>query len=653
VSYLDPPRVHFAGRFLAAISTVNNDVVHYDTANFKPEYQLPQTDTADNGWFNPQGSGDWRLLDVAVTGAVGPDGAPAAQDDPVRAALVADSDRAAPAKLVDLDPQQQLVSTIWGLQVRLTTATGENLLRGRFRPVAFTDIWNRAAGAGAAGDVGAGAMYQSVLTDLEWGDVEASAVLTALRDRGGDRLSIKFNVDGINLEASSPLFMTGRIVGTLGPAVAGEPDHFVPGRQFMTFPRPGPGGFFSPAYGVNHCVGVVDEAARCVRVDLGNAMPTAAPGGALVDVGALRLSVAVGRQVVRLGQVERAVYAAPAWYPDTAGVVTFPPDRQLTDDELAAVATWPLILVGARPNPAESVRLIAEHSSGLHVRADKFVYRLDPEKHDEVRLIATRFGRPYPGATVVAQAYGEQFQVGSALGPAPEVMTPPEGLEHPDRVVTGADGVAVLPIVGHDPGNPRGYVDGQLYGIYPALEETLAFSPASPYPFNQWSFVTVLVWDALRQSEKEPTWHGTIEPILEQYANLYPVMSRFLNMADYADVVANLRLLELAFALDEEDPNSMPVTRDLSTAKRAAILDWLRHLDADGLPRRGTPPPAQPRSLAVAEGAPEAATASRPAEPSGPTGPPPRGGKAAAVERRVLYRGADPSQTPDPTRSLP
>ena len=48
-----------------------------------------------------------------------------------------------------------------------------------------------------------------------------------------------------------------------------------------------------------------------------------------------------------------------------AGVVTSPSDRQLTDDELAAVATWPLILVGARPNPAESVRLIAEHPSGL------------------------------------------------------------------------------------------------------------------------------------------------------------------------------------------------------------------------------------------------------------------------------------------------
>ena len=34
-------------------------------------------------------------------------------------------------------------------------------------------------------------------------------------------------------------------------------------------------------------------------------------------------------------------------------------------------------------------------------------------------------------------------------------------------------------------------------------------------------------------------------------------------------------MLQFAFALDERDPNAMPVTRDLSPAKRAAILKWL------------------------------------------------------------------------------
>jgi len=46
MSYLGPLRCHFAGRFQAAISTVNNDPLHFDTANFKPQYQQRQTGTS-------------------------------------------------------------------------------------------------------------------------------------------------------------------------------------------------------------------------------------------------------------------------------------------------------------------------------------------------------------------------------------------------------------------------------------------------------------------------------------------------------------------------------------------------------------------------------------------------------------------------------
>ncbi len=42
MSYLDPVRLHFAGRFQADVSTVNNDPTHYNNATFKPEYLLPQ-----------------------------------------------------------------------------------------------------------------------------------------------------------------------------------------------------------------------------------------------------------------------------------------------------------------------------------------------------------------------------------------------------------------------------------------------------------------------------------------------------------------------------------------------------------------------------------------------------------------------------------
>ena len=80
MSYLNPLRLHFSGLFEAAVSTVNNDPVHYDSARFKPSYAETWTGQAPdelNGWFNPDGSGDWRLHGCAVTSAFLPDGAAA------------------------------------------------------------------------------------------------------------------------------------------------------------------------------------------------------------------------------------------------------------------------------------------------------------------------------------------------------------------------------------------------------------------------------------------------------------------------------------------------------------------------------------------------------------------------------------------------
>src|SRR5947209_13514572 len=113
MSYLNPMRLHFAGRFQAAPSTVNNDFTHYDNATFKPAYQQMQTATPSNGSWNPRGDADWRLIGCQVTAAWHTNGTAAGGDDLILTCLIADSDRQVAAKLVDLDPQQQLASAIW------------------------------------------------------------------------------------------------------------------------------------------------------------------------------------------------------------------------------------------------------------------------------------------------------------------------------------------------------------------------------------------------------------------------------------------------------------------------------------------------------------------------------------------------------------
>jgi hypothetical protein len=622
MSYLGQLRLHFAGVFQATVSTVNNDPTHFDNAHFREVFQTPQTSSRDwNGWWNPGGDGVWRLMGCRVTAAHLADGSPAAPTDPVLSYIIADSDHAVAAKLVDLDSEQQLVSEIWGLEVRIADASGNTLVRGAFEPAAFMDIWDRSTGGG--GDIGGGAAYQSVLTHPEWGDVEKSPFLCALKAGARDGLlSIKFNVDGFNLDSSSPRFASGRLVGTIGPASSSEPKHFVAGRQFLAVAGPN-GNFFAPAGKIGFCVAVVDEDAGKIHLDLGNALPSATSGGPPVDLGALSLNYdngpdADGDDVLEL--IGDIAYTGGQWYESTAGVVSLPADRRLTAAELAAVAVNPLVLAltpaGGRPAPAIS-------ESPLFVRADRYVFRLNPGDEAEVRLYATRFGRPYPGARIISILDASQLQGGDIpfSPPSPPVATPLDAIDFPARVVADADGIAILPIYATSPGNPRRYIDGQVYGVRPMLEETI-YTPSAPYPFNPWDFVSLLVWDDF-EIDDSPTWYGGLQPIFQQFANLYPVMGRFLDLGSYESVVANRRLLLLAFGLRMDDPNSMPVTRDLSAAKRKAILRWL---SADGTPPLGTQP--------LAEAAKRASVAESPPPAPDATVPPPGGGKAAAASRR-------------------
>jgi hypothetical protein len=628
MSYLNALRLHFAGRFQANVSTVNNDPAHFDNAAFKSSYQKPQDDESDNGWFNPQGDAAWRFFGCKVTAAWMPTGA-VSSGDPVLGYIVADTDGRVPAKLADLDSEQQLVSEIWGLQVRIADTAGNTLMRGDFDPAAFADIWDRATGSGG-GDIGAGAMYQSVLTNLQWCDVSASPFLSALRQAARTGLlSIKFNVDGFNGDNTSPDFMTGRIAGTIGPATASEPRHMVVGRQFMATTGPN-GNFFTPLGAINFCSAVVDETASCIYLDLGNALSTAAPGGAINPQGDLTLSIydptslpgdpaGTTGTTVAIGVIPESGAGGyvqnPNWYANTAGVVALP----LSPAQLQAVASSPLRISG------NAGVLISEWSSSAFVRADQFVYRMSPDETVQIPVYAMQFGKPLAGVGVNFKLDPSHLQPTNGfpyVAPGPAVAVPEYALAFNPTAVTDSNGRAVLTLNTSDPGTPRFFnngtdygIDGQVYGIRPA------FSDAQTYtgPVNQWNFISILLWSGFTPAN--PVTWTDIQPIFQQYANLYPVMNRFLDLGNYDAVVKNTRLLLLAFGLNPSDPNSMPVTRDLSPAKRNAILAWLKN-----------PLPGEVRARANTADIPEPAVGNL-------TGLAlPKGGKAAAAARRMILR---------------
>jgi hypothetical protein len=585
MSYLNVPRLHFSGKFQADVSTVNNDPAHYNNKTFQPSDDEPQSLTQPNGWWNPRGSGSWRLVNCQVTKVVYQDGdiCTDSKNDAVVGMQVGDSGSRVAAKLVDLDSEQQWVSEIWGLTVRLLDVAGTSRVGGLFKVSPFFDIWRRAQGK-AGGDQVLAAAYQSVINALTWGDVADSRFLRELKDAVGPdgALSIKFNLDGYNMTSTSAEFTLGRIAGTIGVAQPGEPDHFVAGRQMMPAldSRVAPSGkvFFFP--------GLLDERRRKVVVDLGNALPTTTPGGPLFDLGTLGLGLSTpdGTVTSTLGQIN---YLQSGWYEQTAGVQEFPAERPLSDQELEQVKSTQLALFSKMPKSPPNL-LVQEATGGFYVGADMFVFRANPGDKPQIHFYATCYGQPLANTEVLCFLDGSQLQPSG-----PPVAIPPEALSFTSRLRTDAQGRATLTVTTHPPGNPRGYIDGQIYGI----GYKLALADSQAYNYNLGNFISMLVWDEYKVPDK-PSWED-VQPTFQQYANLYPVMKPFVDLGNLESVVRNKALIQMAMSLPMENPNYMPVTRDLSAGKREMILKWLATASLEQQPRASSlesaPVPPAPR----------------------------------------------------------
>lgn len=563
MSYLNPPRLHFAGRFRTDVSTVNNVVEHFENPSVPP----------GQGW-NPKGGASWELMDCTVTTAVYADGtvARASSDDSVVGLSLA---QVGTARLVDLDPEQQMVSQIWGLRLQLRKAGEGPAFSGAFKTTAFSDIWFNRARVPGGGDFKASAFYQSVLTGVAWNNLLGSRLLTELEQASGSGLlSIKFNLDGFDQTTH-----IGRVVGTIGPALEDEPAHFVVGRQCM-------GSFAGPVW---FFPALVDTERGKLVADFGNALQTTEVGGPFDSTLDLELGLLTGN-----GQFSSlwTVPIGPAgWYEDTAGICEFPSGAALNDAELTELATMP---IGVRQNGGASVIVASEGIDGLHVRAEDFVYRMSANDTASVSLRASRFGLALPNAEIAVAFDLSGLQQGSG---DPEVGDPPGGLSFPATVTTDAQGRASLQLTANSIDTPRGYIDGQVYGV----RYTLAGSDQAGGYFDPADFVSVLLWTDYAIPD-EPTWTRDVQPILGEYAGLYPVMKQFVDLSSYDSVVANKAGVEGVFSLPQENPGYMPVTRDLSPAKRQMILNWLLTTGNAGEPNFDTGPatPEPPPMLVAA-----------------------------------------------------
>jgi hypothetical protein len=609
MSYLDIPRLYFAGHFQADVSTINNDVRHFSNEGFREKYQ---TMSGGGGW-NPEGTGIYRLIDCRITGARLERGSVSTStEDPVIGMALENSDDHVFGKIVDLDPQQQMVSQIWGMRLRLSDGKEKALFSGEFVPAAFTNLWLRQQ-TGVRMDQQLGAIFQSVLRAVEWQGSASSRVLDALRAASDDGyLAINLNVYGYGRDPAIPRYTLGRVAGTIGPYQAGEPRHFVMGRQLIAALDPSQDVYpFVPANGVYSFQAKVHADDKILTVDLGNSLQIVDASGALAPVGTLQMGVlkttdpdalqttVTPDQVAILGTID---YQRAGWYETTAGIQDF--DFSANPWCVANISSRPLALLSPRSDGNYDVR-VQETLGGLYVRADDFVCRINTGNTAEVDLYASKYGATLSASLTFGTNSGMMGGTGAGDQPldppvtTPVIEDPANGISRPATLGTDGRGKAVLKIQANrlTPANPRGYIEGQLYGVGYGLTER----PAGSLD-NFWNFISILVFSPF-EAPAQPTWYSDIRPILQQYGNLYPIMSKHLvQLDDYASVVEHLKILDLAFSLPIEDPNHMPVTRDLSDSKRAMILKWMSTPGSDGLPLKGDPamrPPPPPPPTAT------------------------------------------------------
>ena len=599
MSYISLPRIVFSGRFQADVSTVNNDVRHYSNQDFESRFQLPQQPGSliGNGWWNPEGSGAFRLIDVQVNQAFLSPQADAS-DKAVGLSVNAQVSRSS-AVLVDLDPQMQNVSTLFGLRLQLTD--GKNaFFTGDFRPTAFRDMPLRGAFPSAK--------FTSVLTDVVWTDAAAtSPVLAALRagaEANGDSLAVNFMTYGF--------FRAGRFMGFLSGSIglwrSGEPKSFFAGRRFA--PADGNGS----AQGINYFDADIDNGQ--LSVDLGNALPLVA--GGVSDIGRIFVAVlqqpdGVGASGLLPGTAEAATiatadalvlgevkYQETNWLNETAGIVDFALDPVAA----SLAADHPLALLALLPSGQYQV-LIRETVAGLCCRAEDFVVRLDSTTTGtvdwQVKVFARRFGKPLANLPMGLFAYprmsgrgiGDPTDPSQPVAPIPDINFPAECVVTSAPATSDGNGAWTISFRAKNPAAPRGYLDGQLFQYQYGITTVGVSAP------HQLDFIVLHLRDAVTVPA-QPDWASDVVPFMQQYDNLYPVMSkRLFSLADPKLAEANARLLSFAFTRPFDDPNHMPVTRDLSAGKRAIVLNWLAQFSQDPVALvemvapLGVPPPVE------------------------------------------------------------
>ena len=584
MSYINPPRLHFSGRFFTDPSTVNN---------IPSNFEGPKNENNPGNWnWNPYGHHDFYFIGCTVTKVVYSDGSSC--EDPegdsiigrtICSNLTPKDKKPSKAKIADIDVNLQYLPSIFGLNIGLQEGEYDTLFNGQFKYVALDDFWFREPSSGAdnLGQDPTSVFYQSVLENVSWADdVGESRFLNELKaSSAGKDLSTKFMLDGYvnKFEKGNPDFKTGQIVGTIGIHEEEEPQHFL-SQRFLRF-KVDPNVLNTPFARLFHSTGLyfapfsLDTGKKLLRLDLGNSLPRTQLGKAQKNMGHIWL--AVRKPDGSLEELQGLDYL-DGKYLINAHIF----DIALSEDHCKLIAENPLCLVqnytGKKGGGIPQVYL-EEDGQGRFARADSFIFRLNPGDVQPVKIRATQFGQPAAGVKLKLEFDWRKIENTGLNIDNLLIGSPEKTLQFPAEVTTDEDGWAKfnMTVNPEGPGAPRfdGAIDGQLYTLTYTWEGV-----EFPDPHHH---LTVRVFDKYDIPDK-PTWDDAY-PIFNYYAELFPAMKNLIDLSNEQDVTDHAGGIKYMLSADINDSHYMPVTRDLSGDKRKLLLKYL-----DALPKPAPKP---------------------------------------------------------------
>ena len=185
--------------------------------------------------WNYQGTNEWEFVDTVVTVVISDDWEEIVDSPLIGSEIFSNKNRPC-GKIVDIDVDFQ-VSSLYGLEFGLKK-NGENLFLGKWSTsVIVHDMWQKMkCTCCITGSSMFGAQSTTRITDLLWSQSDTiKGLKEATRHQGttGD-LSVSITMDVYRVD----VFVVGRVLGTIGAAIANEPLN-VGGERKVDYEDPG------------------------------------------------------------------------------------------------------------------------------------------------------------------------------------------------------------------------------------------------------------------------------------------------------------------------------------------------------------------------------------------------------------------------------